>query len=170
MASGVSDRFRYVLTHTAVIRHTGDGRRLTKTSANSGTSGLDRLADRPSEEAVSCDHCAARLRVTLRSTADVERRRRPYRLWWKVWVLLAVLSGWGLVEVVRGGDGLGGGEFLAMAGAAVATVAFAWGTLWSLLLTRSFDTPEVARTDGPEPPGVRHGWGSAPRPATERGA
>lgn len=168
MASGVSDRFRYVLMHTAVIRHTGDGRTLTKTSANSDTSGLDRLADRPSEEVVSCENCSARLRVTLRSAADVERRRRPHRLLWKVGALLTVLSGWGVVEVVRGGDGLGGGEFLAMAGTAVATVLFAWGTLWSLLLTSSFDTPEVARTDGPEPPGVRHGWGSAS--AAERSA
>ncbi|GAA4042853.1 hypothetical protein GCM10022233_09900 [Streptomyces shaanxiensis] len=168
MASGVSDRFRYVLTHTAVIRHTGDGRTLTKTSANDRVSGLDRLADRPSEEAVSCDHCAARLRVTLRSAAEVERRRRPYRPLWKVGVLLTVLSGWGLVEVVRGGDGLGDGEFLAMAGSAVATVLFGWGTLWSLLLSRSFDTPEVARTDGPEPTGVRHGWGSAAGRSAER--
>ncbi|MFI6008329.1 hypothetical protein ACIBAG_05805 [Streptomyces sp. NPDC051243] len=47
-----------------------------------------------------------------------------------------------------------------MAATAVATVLFAWSTLWSLLLSRSHHAPEVTRIDGPEPTGVRHGRGT----------
>ncbi|MEV6395420.1 hypothetical protein AB0M39_11680 [Streptomyces sp. NPDC051907] len=162
MASEVSDGFRYIVRHTYVTRYFADGGTQTKTLVNAGASRLERFADRPSAAVERCDHCEARLRVTLRSAVDVRRERRPHRVLWKVCALLAVLSGWGVVHVVRTGDGLGGGEFLALAGTVVATVLFGFGALRSLLLTGGFDTPEVTRTDGPEPKGVQHGWGMAP--------
>ncbi|MEU3548146.1 hypothetical protein [Streptomyces longwoodensis] len=101
---------------------------------------LDRLADRANERSEHCEHCGARVRVVLRSAADVRRRRRMHRLLWPVRALLAVLSAWGLVQVVLG-----------------------YSTLRSLVLTQGFDTPAVNRTDDREPYGVQHGW-AAPRP------
>ncbi|MBO4253205.1 hypothetical protein [Streptomyces griseorubiginosus] len=159
MADGLSDGFRYNITHTHVTGQAGD---TTRTATLVGTAGsLERFADRVNERSEFCGHCDARLRVVLRSTAEVRRRRRAHRLLWPVWAVLATLSGWGLVEVLRTGDGRGRADLLALVTLA-GTVLLGYATLRSLILTRGFDTPEVRRTDRREPDGVRHGW-RAPR-------
>ncbi|MET7439951.1 hypothetical protein ACWERY_05435 [Streptomyces sp. NPDC004082] len=162
MGSEISDRFRYSITHTYVTRHVGDSTQ-TATLANAEAGSLARFADRPSEMSVFCEHCDARLRVVLRSTGDVRQRRRTHRLLWPIWAVLAVLSSWGFVHVLRTGDGRGAAD-LRLYFTAAATVLLGYGALRSLVLTRGFDTPEVTRTDGREPYGVRHSW-TTPRQA-----
>ncbi|QTE02970.1 hypothetical protein [Streptomyces cyanogenus] len=166
MASEISDRFRYSITHTYVTRHVGDNPQ-TATLVGSRVGSLDRFADRPSEKSEFCEHCDARLRVVLRSTADVRQRRRTHRLLWPVWALLAVLSGWRLVYVLRTGDGLGYDDTLGLYATAFATVLLGYGTLRSLVLTQGFDTPKVTRTDDREPYGVRHHWTRPPHTDVE---
>ncbi|MFF9817830.1 hypothetical protein [Streptomyces sp. NPDC014006] len=163
MGSEISDKFQYSITHTYVTRHVGDSTQ-TATMVNAEVGSLDRFAERPSETSVFCEHCEARLRVVLRSTAHVRQRRRMHRLLWPVWALLAVLSGWGLVHVLRTGDGLGYDDLFGLFFTAAATVLLGYGTLRSLVLTQGFDTPEVTRTDEREPYGVHHSW-TTPRQA-----
>jgi hypothetical protein len=162
VASEISDRFRYSITHTHVTRHVGDNTQ-TATLVGAEARSLDRLADRANERSEHCEHCGARVRVVLRSAADVRRRRRMHRLLWPVWALLAVLSAWGLVQVVRTGDGLGYDDLFGLFVTASGTVLLGYSTLRSLVLTQGFDTPAVNRTDDREPYGVQHGW-AAPRP------
>jgi hypothetical protein len=130
---------------------------------NAEVASLDRFAERPNARSVFCEHCNARLRVVLRSTADVRQRRRTHRLLWPVWALLAVLSGWGLVHELGTGDGLRASD-LRLYFTAAATTLFGYSTLRSLILTQGFDTPEVTRTDDRESYGVHHGW-TTPRQA-----
>jgi ribosomal protein S18 acetylase RimI-like enzyme len=125
--------------------------------------GLDRFADRTNERSEHCEHCGARVRVLLRSAAEVRRRRRAHRLLWPVWAALVVLSAWGLVQVVRTGDGRGYDDLFGLFFTAAATVLLGYSTLRSLVLTQGFDTPVVTRTDDREPYGVQHGW-TTPRP------
>lgn len=162
MGSEISDRFRYSITHTYVTRHVGDSTQ-TATLVNAEVGSLDRFDERPSETSVFCEHCDARLRVVLRSTADVRQRRRTHWLLWPAWALLAMLSGWGLVHVLRTGDGLGEAD-LRLYSTAAATILLGYSTLRSLILTQAFDTPEVTRTDDREPRGVHHSW-TTPRQA-----
>lgn len=159
MADEVSDGFRYNITHTYVTGQAGDTTR-TATLVGSAHS-LERFADRASERSVFCEHCDARLRVTLRSKAEVRRRRRMHRLLWPVWALLAVLSGWGVVEVLRTTGG-GGNADLFLLPTVAGTALLGYTTLRSLVLTRGFHTPVVCRMDRREPDGVRHDW-SEPR-------
>jgi hypothetical protein len=156
VGSEISDSFRYSITHTYVTRHVGDSTQ-TATLVNAEVGSLDRFAERPSEMSAFCEHCDARLRIALRCRADVRHRRRTHRLLWPVWALLAVLSAWGLVHVLRTGDGLGKAD-LRLYLTAAATVLFGYSTLRSLVLTQGFDTPEVTRTDDREPYGVHHSW------------
>lgn len=151
----VLDGFRYCITHTYVTRHVGDSTQ-TATLVGARVCALNRFADRPSETSEFCEHCDARLRVVLRSAADVRQRRRTHRLLWPVWALLAVMSGWGLVHVLRTGDGLGYDDLFGLLFTAAATVLLGYGTLRSLVLSQGFGTPEVTRTDDREPYGVRH--------------
>ncbi|MFJ4526353.1 hypothetical protein ACIP4Y_36515 [Streptomyces sp. NPDC088810] len=163
MASEVTDRFRYSITHTYVTRRIGDSTQ-TATLVSSRVSSLARFTDRPSETSEFCEHCDARLRVVLRSTADVRQRRRTHRLLWPVWALLAVSSGWGLVHVLRTGDGLGYDDLFGLFFTAAATVLLGYATLRSLILTQGFDTPEVTRADDREPYGVGHNWTTPRQP------
>ncbi|WP_331724318.1 hypothetical protein OG416_36080 (plasmid) [Streptomyces longwoodensis] len=162
MASEISDGFRYSITHTHVTRHVGDNTQ-TATLIGAEARSLDRFADRTSERSEHCEHCGARVRVLLRSAAEVRRRRRAHRLLWPVWTALAVLSAWGVVQVVRTGDGRGYDDLFGLFFTAVATVLLGYSTLRSLVLTQGFDTPVVTRTDDREPYGVQHGW-ATPRP------
>lgn len=163
MACEISDGFRYSITHTHVTRHVGDNTR-TATLVGAEARSLDRFADRANERSEHCEHCGARVRVVLRSAADVRRRRRTHRLLWPVWALLTGLSAWGLVQVVRTGDGRGYDDLFGLFVTAVGAVLLAYSTLRSLVLTQGFDTPVVTRTDDREPYGVQHGW-AAFRPA-----
>ncbi|GGR86063.1 hypothetical protein GCM10010269_26530 [Streptomyces humidus] len=166
MGSEISEGVRYSITHTYVTLRVGDSTR-TATLVNAGVGSLDRFAERPSETSVFCEHCDARLRVVLRSTADIRQRRRTHRLLWPVWALLAVLSGWGFVQVVRTGDGLGYDDLFGLFLTGAAAVLLGYNTLRSLVLTQGFDTPEVNRTDDREPYGVQHGWTTPGQADTE---
>ncbi|MFD8306879.1 hypothetical protein ACFV29_31735 [Streptomyces sp. NPDC059690] len=163
MAGEISDGFQYSITHTYVTRRVGDSTQ-TKTLVGAEERSLDRLADRTNERSEHCEQCGARVRVVLRSAAEVRRRRRAHRLLWPVWAVLAVLSGWGLVHVVRTGDGLGYDDLFGLFFTGAGSVLLGYSTLRSLVLTQGFDTPVVTRTDDREPYGVQHGW-SPPRPA-----
>ncbi|MGA5037023.1 hypothetical protein ACPCA8_08170 [Streptomyces capoamus] len=166
MASEISDRLRYSVTHTYVTGQAGDSTRTaTLVSARAGS--LDRFSDRPNETAESCEHCDAQLRVVLRSTADVRRRRSTHRALWPVCAVLALLSTWCLVHVLRTGDGTGSDDLLGLYVTVAATVLLGYATLRSLVLTQAFDTPEVTRTDDREPSGVRHGWTTPRQTAAE---
>ncbi|MFF9165228.1 hypothetical protein ACF081_33890 [Streptomyces longwoodensis] len=109
------------------------------------------------------------MRVVLGSAAEVCRRRRAYRLLWPVWAVPAAVGGWGLVQVVRIGDGRGYDGLFGLLVTAAGTVLLGSSSLRSLVLTRGFGTPGVSsRRDDREPCGVRHGW-AAPRPVDGHG-
>lgn len=78
MASEITDRFQYSITHTYVTRRVGDSTQ-TKTLVGAEGRSLDRLADRTNERSEHCEQCGARVRVVLRSVAEVRRRRRAHR-------------------------------------------------------------------------------------------
>jgi len=133
VAGEISDGFQYSITHTYVTRRVGDSTQ-TKTLVGAEERSLDRLADRTNERSEHCEQCGARVRVVLRSAAEVRRRRRAHRLLWPVWAVLAVLSGWGLVHVVRTGDGLGYDDLFGLFFTGAGSVLLGYSTLRSLVL------------------------------------
>ncbi|MFJ4809665.1 hypothetical protein [Streptomyces longwoodensis] len=103
------------------------------------------------------------MRVVLGSAAEVCRRRRAHRLLWPVWAVPAAVGGWGLVQVVRIGDGRGYDGLFGLLVTAAGTVLLGSSTLRSLVLARGFGTSGVSRRDDRGPCGGRHGWAAPGR-------
>lgn len=157
MAAQVPGTFEYRITHIVdkVAPHRGNR---TVAVTNADVSRIRRSDERGSERAETCDHCGARLRVVLPSFAEVRRRRRLHAVLWKVWALLTLAGLYAFVHVLRTATGTGYGPGIAFAVTVAATLCFAYRTLVSALLSRSDGGPGIARVDGRDRTGVRHGW------------
>ncbi|SEC40930.1 hypothetical protein SAMN05216532_1312 [Streptomyces sp. 2231.1] len=77
---------------------------------------------------------------------------------WKVWALLTLAGLYAFVHVLRTATGTGYGPGIAFAVTVAATLFFAYRTLVSALPSRSDGGPGIARVDGRDRTGVRHGW------------
>ncbi|MFF4349240.1 hypothetical protein [Streptomyces sp. NPDC001530] len=159
MAAEVTGSFEYRIMHI-VDRHVNGGGGMTLSTAltNATTGCLERFEDRANQIHETCDHCGARLLVTLPSFADVRRERRVHGVLWKVFALATILSGYGFVHVNRTATGLGYGPGLAFAVTMFATLFFAYRTLLSGLRSTSVGGPHVTRVDSPDRGNVQHRW------------
>ncbi|NEA63711.1 hypothetical protein [Streptomyces sp. SID12488] len=156
MAAEVTGSFEYRITHS-IGRAVGGRHARTICLTNATTGCLERFDRRVNEVHETCDHCEARLLVTLPSFAEVRRQQRVHGLLWKVYALATILCGSGLPEVIRT-TGKGSRPFLALCIAIGLTLYCASLTLLSGLRSVSKGGPDVTRVDGRKRGTGSHGW------------
>ncbi|MFF8405590.1 hypothetical protein ACF1AB_19960 [Streptomyces sp. NPDC014846] len=166
MAAEVPGSFAYRITHIVDREASNRGSR-TVAVANADVGRIRRSDERAVERAETCDHCGARLRVVLPSFAEVRRRRRLHAGLWKGWALLTLAGLYAFVHVLRTATGTGYGPGIAFAVTVAATLFSAYRALISALLSRSDGGPDVARVDGRDRAGGRHGRTLVPDAAEE---
>lgn len=157
MAAEVPGTFEYKIMHSLTKQVSHQSTR-TIALTNATTSRLQRFDGRRNETDETCDHCDAQLRVVLPSFADVRRERRLHAVLWKVCALATVLSGYGLVHLVRTSRDTGYGPGIAFTLTVAATLLFAYRTLISGTRARSNGAPEVTRVDRRDHANLRHSW------------